>query len=641
MQHPPDTTTISTVEDLDPEPSGGRLAPRRELILGMLLILGVLIWSGWQWRRQTSLETAYRAGRDSALRQEWDAARDHFLSASGFRDADARAQTAAERIAERNRLYAQALAAAQRRDWPATLQAANATRRVQPSYKEIERLNREATAQVYQAALSGTIALRLNGYLSGLFYRDPYAWLPLQGSDADSRVRGIGTSNRVTYDVPGPGPPPPDAPRFPSMTRDPGSPHLAGRRLVAATLTGPQLSFTPLAFDPAFYNSYIWGEKGAWALRYKPSASLLKQNPGLRGGFGDYDIAYQPFGSPITSPLALPGPGWVVMDFSRDGERLLLADVSAYTPANPTSSIYVAAADGTERRLIFTHRGGITGATFDPDGRRALALTYTPLRDDFSEDQRIMLLDLSGASPSRTLIEKFDNPASVDVTPPVGAAFVASRPRTGEVLLAEWHRGVSYFSFFAPLDFSPSPARVSVNGNPAGQMWALEQEGSPRLVLAWANGARGLPFADNLTVATVDGGSETILTRVNLDELESLNGAWVRGDHLIFSSQPLAYYSPGEHNLYTLPLAALGQPSVRATAIYSETVPSPRPSAREVAGWELESPVSANLGTGMLAYIKGRDLHARTYDGSIDLVLEQDVRRFFPFDRYERSTRLR
>ena len=123
-----------------------------------------------------------------------------------------------------------------------------------------------------------------------------------------------------------------------------------------------------------------WGERGVWGLRYM-SRNPLEQHFGVRSGFTGHELVYQAFGDPIASTVSLPGPGWIVMDLSPDGARILLADVSSYEDAESSSHLYVANANGSNPQLLYSHKGGFVRAEFSPKGDKTLLIAYTTLDD--------------------------------------------------------------------------------------------------------------------------------------------------------------------------------------------------------------------------------------------------------------------
>src|SRR5438105_3014601 len=254
----PENYSYSSVEDIDPEPrTGVGLSWAREFVIGMLLVIGVLGWGGWQWWHEQRVQDNYRLAQQAAARQDWDAALGYYATASGYKDADTRGAEAAKLVAERNRQYDIAVSASKTGDWEAYLRATQAVSRVQPDYKDIKTRNATLEAQVYKAAVYGSIARRTGIDHPGLYYRDLNCWVWLKGSDQFSSVLGAesGTKGYAVYDVPGPGwTPTRQSPSQDNSYRPTSSSHdLDGRRLVLASLDGSKINYTPLAFDPAEY----------------------------------------------------------------------------------------------------------------------------------------------------------------------------------------------------------------------------------------------------------------------------------------------------------------------------------------------------------------------------------------------------
>src|SRR3954467_11968212 len=97
MDELPDSLHDSVVEELDePEEQGSREGVaarlrRRETVLGVLLLVGLLAFVTWQWRDREAPQGDYHAGGTAAVADEWRAAHDAFARVPGYKDADARA----------------------------------------------------------------------------------------------------------------------------------------------------------------------------------------------------------------------------------------------------------------------------------------------------------------------------------------------------------------------------------------------------------------------------------------------------------------------------------------------------------------------------------------------------------------------
>src|SRR5205823_14637670 len=147
---------------------------------------------------------------------------------------------------------------------------------------------------------------------------------------------------------------------------------------------------------------YVWGERGVWAVRLNPVAWYDSQVR-FRSNYNNTELAYQWFGSPVTSTLTLPGPRWVVADLGSDGEHVLLADLTATDGPNPVSRLYVANGDGTGRHLLYSYDGGFEAAQLSPDSAHALVTTYSSVPGVQRERHTAVLLDAKSNTPPRVL----------------------------------------------------------------------------------------------------------------------------------------------------------------------------------------------------------------------------------------------
>src|SRR5438132_14367697 len=98
---PPDDDLdyISVVEDLDPEPAAGRsmsasgglrLARTFDVALGLVLLVGVLGWSGFTWWRDETNRGHYRQAQQAASLHRWEDALAEYLAAKGYKEAGPR-----------------------------------------------------------------------------------------------------------------------------------------------------------------------------------------------------------------------------------------------------------------------------------------------------------------------------------------------------------------------------------------------------------------------------------------------------------------------------------------------------------------------------------------------------------------------
>jgi hypothetical protein len=94
-----------------------------------------------------------------------------------------------------------------------------------------------------------------------------------------------------------------------------------------------------------------------------------------------------------------------------------------------------------------------------------------------------------------------------------------------------------------------------------------------------------------------------------------LNFATIAGGQLLFSTT-VCCGNETATSLFSFPINRFGAQRVRPTTIYSQL---------RAAGADILSYASQSFGPTLFAYISAGDLHARAYDGSIDLVLEHQV----------------
>jgi hypothetical protein len=80
--------------------------------------------------------------------------------------------------------------------------------------------------------------------------------------------------------------------------------------------------------------------------------------------------------------------------------------------------------------------------------------------------------------------------------------------------------------------------------------------------------------------------------------------------------------------LYSLPLEQISSNRVRSTQIYGQTISS---------NWFAQFA----FGRGLFAYLDSGELHARTYDGKTDVLLERGVQALYETNYYDNWTWLR
>jgi Tfp pilus assembly protein PilE len=608
MQLPPDEFEISTVQDLDPEPPDrGRLSHTREVIAGLLLLLGVLAWAGWDAWQQSVREAHYHQAEQAAQRKDWDQALAHYQAASGYRDAQDRARQAQNLINERNRQYNDAVKAAQAGKWAAVLQQVEAVNRIQPGYRDAAELGIQAITYVAPDALAGSVALRADANPPGLYYHNGEGWVWLEGSDRSSRVLGYGTPDHIVYSASDGGPP------------------------VVATIQGTSLSFKRLAFEANRFDFFVWGRQGVWGLSSKDASRYISPPDQLRirSGYSGYYLYYQAFDSPRVVPVTWSGPEQMVMDLGQDGRHFLLAVATTDQAGNPINRLYLADAamgghgdnnpDNLKAHLLYTFDGGFQTARLSPDNRYVLVVTFSPHIGQMRETHSAVLIDTQSTGQPLVITRRTTNDLGRAGFPAVSADFLTKGPLAGKAIIGEWGSNRSSIILLDPARPQLYLTRVLAKGGPFQRVWAMEYEDRPGVVLAWQNGLDGTaPYEPNITVVEVTANQfASRSAAIPLETGSVLVGTWLRDGYLLYRTR--AYSSgpdPGSYTLYSVPLSELDSSNLTPTPIYE---------ARASRG---SSPVPArafNIGPKMLVYTLGTEVHARTYDGSVDLSLDFTV----------------
>lgn len=605
-------TQISTMEELEPEPQKrGRWVQARELALGLLLLGAITLWAGGTWWHQSSQEAAYHAGQQAEAQKGWEAARDDYIAASGYRDADARAAQARSKIAERDSQYAAAQQALAGQNWLPALQAIQAVQIIEPDYKDIAGIYSVASQQVYSESVRGAIARRNGDGDPALYYRAASGWLELEKSDVRSALVGDGPAGYAIYDVPT------DQKLIPTPTYPFNEQTLPSRSLIAVSFAGDHLQFWPLSLPLAFDGDYRWGRAGAWLLTPISNSTTQKAQPGVRESISGMQLTYEAYGSAVTSSVKLPSSAWAIMDLSPDGRHILLADLSQYADTAPQAGLYLADSDGSNLRLLTTQAGGFQRAVFSPDGSHALLVTYRPVRpvgtDFYTEQETAFLVDLNGG-PTTVLDEistLIDHPNNL---PSIEASFTSQGTYAGDVLLAKTDGGTTTFSVLDPAHLGAPLLTCWFQGSqlPSGPVWTGDTDKKGAIAAMW-EGQDG-----RLQVARIeqDGSQMQHLPERGLVAGPVYaTGAEVQGQGLLYS----VAQNHNDISLYYTPLStAIGGGIGTSKLLITER----NGAAMHHEVWPFYA------GSGLFAYVQDRDLHVSAYDGKTGIVVEKNFGTF-------------
>lgn len=657
--HPDSSEPISIIEDLDPDPVRGP-GLRLDLLLGVSLLLIVVVFAMWQWWHQDYQSSQYHAGQEAMGRSDLDSALHYFTEASGYNDADVLAQYLRKEVTDRDRLYQSAIAHAGEWAWLPALLDLRAAGKIQPDYKDLKARGEDALQHVYTDALSSTVVMREGAKPPGLYYRTASGWAWLDGSDTRSYVLDMVGRTTIIYDVPNK-----NATLTPTPQRGTGGKpddYNKERRVSVARLVGNSLRFSPLKVDPAYYVPTVFGETGFWAVHH---AGYLENdglgndesgyiNPVVRDQFQASNLIYQPYSGVTGAILRIMATdaistGSTLVSVDSASNRYLLAEwtgARASGPdANTTINLYLCVVGSSEKRLIYTQMGGsIQSAMLSPDGRYVVLHTYQDSGPDPQiNDITALLLDLSAGGSPHTLKASVTN-KNVRMEPQalLKSAFVQQGVFAGKLLLAEYDSG--YNSSPPTSRFSGpyitirliDPAKAALGQVDASVLAAttirwttetllkiLQQDGDGVVLLGRPEGWVG-NSAMQATLISFPALGQPTSYDIPVPGEQGILSARVLDNLIIWSDQQYGSYSntiPPVRSINSLPLGgeASGSTELSPTLVLT--------TRGGTAGRGIESGAfdAINLGDNLIAYSLNGELHARTYDGKYDLLLEARV----------------
>ncbi|MBF6614740.1 MAG: hypothetical protein IVW55_16640 [Chloroflexi bacterium] len=625
----------SQIEDLDPEPlSKGVNTQAIELVLGLLLLVGVLAFAGWQWWQTESNQRNYQAGQQAAARYDWDAAQSLFRAADGYKDAATLAQNAEGNIDERNKDYAAALAYADQGKWIEAFQAISATIKIQPNYRDLPKMENIVEGHVYDEALLGSVVQWPSASPPGLYYRAKIGWVWLKDSDQYSDLQFGNRPNSVVYDVPGPGWVPPTTRQDQGNIR--GSPeqqNKEGREAIVAwidpSVTSDTLKLTKLPVKLDRYPPTVWGRQGAWITANAFNAWYGSTTPVYHAMSPMAPLTYVPLDGTAPTTLTLTAglsrPALLTLDSSYD-DLLLLADWTTSADNSSIVTVYLADASGGKRRVLYTHPGGIEKAQFSSDGKHVLLTTYTTKGGYTLQDLSLVLLDAMGGQAPIVLAEQHDIPTSdMLLNGPMRSTYIDHGPFAGKVLVAEWIGGSNRVTLVDPARPQTPLSRLTVPGS-AILDWSNLILGDDRLLLL------GYPYARSSSGPKLPGDREVLVSmKVGegfkmsyIDAPARIYSMSLHGGRLLLSGEqwpPDQANSPG-YSLSALPLSSVPQDTVQPRLTYNPTFPSDSPG--------FSTGPSISLGENAFSYLDGRDLHVRAYDSLVDIKLLSGISTLWP-----------
>jgi hypothetical protein len=601
-----DPAPFALIDNLDAEPArAGRRARRGEALLAALLVLAVIGFAGGQWWEAQAQAGHYQAGRRAAATFDWAGAAAEYAAAGTYRDAAQQAARAQATRDERDRLYAQAQAAADRADWAAVLDALPRLREIGPDYRDTPHLAAVAGAVALGMALSGTVALRAGPDPPGLYSYLGGGWRRLPGSDIHSRVRAVCPGGDIVYDG-----------LLDGAARGANG-SMIGRHILRAARDGT--AAVTLALNALRFDRYECTHAGVWGLRYENTL------PGPDSAGWTYQAGFQATGSSQVQVPALLDPTLAVIDVTPGGEALVLNTALDFAGEASQVQLFVAAADGSRVRLLALRPGQLGGTVVSPDGRYVLTTVNRVSDDGQAVMQTALLFDLRGSGPAQPLITVPTERGPAPGRYGLQGTFVPAGPRAGQILLT-WAEPGGARQILRLID--PAQPAVSLLTAYTGHRY------SKLRLLGVDPAGDGLILANNPNIRPPDGAGGVLVyldgtsrvreTRVPLAPGAGFLGAWVRAGRLIYCTAGTDGQNP-RLNLAVagLPLAQLGAPGVPPTGLYRDTVAQEGRAAT----------LPFHPGPGLLAYVtEDGQIHTRTYTTGADVPLDATAAGFSPVD---------
>lgn len=624
---------VSVVEDLDPEQGEGGPGVRRDLLLGMLLLLAVIAFAGWQWWYQDHQSSLYRAGQEAAGRGDLDAALGYFSEASGFSNADALARSTQEQIAARDRLYKSADSHAREGQWLLALRDLRDLAKVQPDYKDLGAREEAALMGIYDDAMPGIVALRAEADPPGLYYRAASGWVRLEGSDARSRLLAGNGQDRVLYDAPVEGWDVPLGANVRSEYQPKGP--FQNRQVVAADFGGEEPAYKAISLDPSYYVPLVAGSDGLWGAHFAPDTENESYaNPVVRAAIPASEFEYHPYSDDEGAVVRLAATeadstGSAIVSVDTDSNRYLLAEWTRAGSSGPNDDIliklYVAAAGSEEKRLVYTHiAGGLESAQISPDGRYVVLHALSRGIGQTVDMLATILVDVE--TGRGRMLQRLSKNRNSNEQPQgtLTAAFVRRGAYAGKLLLAEFRGGKTDIKLADPAtatngtDADYTLAHATVEGS-VDAPWTVQQQDTEGLTLARQTYAMiNSPYASRLDIVVFPTGGPPETYKVSAERVTNVWSVRATGCHLYWHE--LEYESaqgknPPTNAVYTLHRTGNGREERHRRVFTTNDLDASRDWAED----------AVYLGDSVIAYVADGELRARTYDGAADLLLETGI----------------
>lgn len=620
---------ISEIEDLDPEPVRGRGMGRRDLLIGIPLLVITIIFVGWQYLRQEYQAGRYHAGQDAIGRSEWATAIGFFKEASGYSDADRQASGAQAQIDERDRLYSSAGSFGDKGDWLEALRDIRAAQKIQPNFGDFDQFEQAAIEHIYADALDGAIAVRKEPARTGLYLRTGDKWLWLDRSDNRSIPLARDEYGHIVYDVPSDiiqtRPPP-----MPGSLYNSGDLFI-GRKLVWAQPSRDTIGFHELSLDASHFVPFVSGENGLWLVHpvdFIPNDH--HSEPIIRDPFHVTEMAYQPYAGGAASTVQIPPStdiegGETIVSIDPGSDKYLLAEwkeADSFGVTNKTVvNLYLCRMGQEARQLIYSHAGGgLQSAQLSPGGRFVVVHTYTRIDNPDSEEQSTVLVDLADNKRTATLVTMtVKRNASSAPLPVMTSAFVSRGVLKESLVLALHLPATTHIQLLDPtadprtVNFLRTDVRIE---GPTYKNWEVTGQGADGvLVIGQDASQESKGETNNLSIVRLGAAGEQETHNVEVSAFSGMTDAFIMEGSIRWTNYE--YISAAEmrrpvRSLYSLS----GANTDEAQRLFTTD---------GIEGTYLRPDPSFRLGDKLLAYTDGDLLHAHSYDGKLDTVLERGV----------------
>ncbi|MEO5952205.1 MAG: hypothetical protein ABIQ44_07050, partial [Chloroflexia bacterium] len=538
---------ISEIEDLDPEPVRERgIGSRRDLLIGIPLILVVIVFVALSYWRQEYQAGQYHVGQDAMGRSDWETAIRFFAEASGYSDSDMQAKGAQAQIEERDRLYKSAGDFGAKGDWLYALKDIRAAEKIQPGYADLSALEGAAIENVYTDALAGAIVVRDKADPPGLYLRSDDNWVWLDGSDKRSAPLARDGQGHIVYDVPSKviqtRPPP-----MPGSLYNSGDLFI-GRKLVWAQELNGAIKFHELELDASHFVPFISGADGLWLVHpvdFIPNDH--HSEPIIRDPFHVTEMAYQPYTGGAASTVQIPpsteiSDGETIVSIDPGSNKYLLAEWkgadSVGVTTGTTVDLYLCAMGETTRQLIYTHTsGGLQSAQLSPSGRFVVVHTYTRLESGNFEEQSTVLVDLQDSNRTATLVT-LTVPRSASSAPlaVMASAFVRQGALKESLVLSMHLPATTHIQLLDPLADSRTVnflrTDVRIEGS-TYKNWEVTGQGvDGALVVGQEANQDNLPVSNTLSIIRLGAAGEQETHNIQVSPFSGLTDAFINANSI-------------------------------------------------------------------------------------------------------------